>query len=62
MLVLLKSFAADDAGATAIEYGMLAAFIAIALLAGFALVGGSVQQLFDNGSAEVIARQTALIP
>jgi pilus assembly protein Flp/PilA len=37
----LVRFLADDAGATAIEYGMIVALIGLALVAAFVMVGGT---------------------
>jgi len=38
----------DTSGATAIEYGLIAAGIAVAIIAAIALVGGSLQNMFNN--------------
>lgn len=51
MLAMLRRFAADESGATAIEYGLICALIALAILAvlnttGEALVA-SLQTLLD---------------
>ena len=40
-------FLRDDAGATAIEYGLIAALIATAAITGMTLFGGSMQGLFN---------------
>jgi pilus assembly protein Flp/PilA len=37
---VLVRFLTDDSGATAIEYGLIAALIAIALIGAFAALGG----------------------
>jgi len=47
MLNLLK----DKRGATAIEYGLIATFIAIAAIAGITTLGGKVSQSLNNTSA-----------
>ena len=39
--------ARDDRGATAIEYGLMVAFIALVIIAGVTAFGGSVKGLFD---------------
>jgi len=41
MTKALVRFLADDSGATAIEYGLIAALIAIALISAFAALGGN---------------------
>ncbi len=38
----------DDAGATAIEYGLIAALIAVAAIAAFQLVGTNLSTTFNN--------------
>ncbi len=45
---LLKLFAADDSGATAIEYGVLAGLISIVLFGFLQLVGGGLTNVFTN--------------
>ena len=47
MLKILKSFAKDESGATAIEYGLIAALVAIGLIAALTALGGSLQQIFN---------------
>jgi pilus assembly protein Flp/PilA len=48
----LRSLAADESGATAIEYGLIASLIAIAIIAGVSAVGTDVNALFISiGSA-----------
>ena len=37
----------DDAGATAIEYGLIAALIAVAAIAAFTLVGSNLSTIFN---------------
>jgi pilus assembly protein Flp/PilA len=44
----LKSFVADESGATAIEYGLIAAGISVAIVAAVGLVGGQLNTLFDT--------------
>ena len=41
MAKYLVRFLADDSGATAIEYGLIAALIAIALIGAFVALGGN---------------------
>lgn len=43
---LLRSFAADDDGTTAIEYGLIAALIAMALIGGMTAFGTGVTDMF----------------
>jgi pilus assembly protein Flp/PilA len=45
---LLVRFLHDDGGATAIEYGLIAAMIAVAIIAALTAFGGSVQNMFGR--------------
>jgi pilus assembly protein Flp/PilA len=58
----VRSFISDETGATAIEYGLLAMLAAVAIIGSFTLVGNSLVNLFDNGTADVLAEQTSKIP
>jgi pilus assembly protein Flp/PilA len=42
----IKSFARDEEGVTAIEYGLIAALIAVAIIVGAGLVGTNLNDLF----------------
>jgi pilus assembly protein Flp/PilA len=43
-----KTFWADEDGATAIEYGLLASLIALAITVGAGALGGSLNTLFND--------------
>ena len=45
-----KSFLADESGATAIEYGLIAAGIAVAIITVVATVGTSLNAIFTSVS------------
>jgi len=47
----LRNLLGDDRGATAIEYGLLAALIAIALVAAFNRLGLSLAGIFETIAA-----------
>ena len=51
----LISFFKDEEGATAIEYGLLAALIAIVMAAGASAVGLSLDAMFDAIALELPA-------
>lgn len=53
MIKFLKSFRRDEEAATAIEYGLIAALIAIALIASLTAVGGSLSKIFGKVSSEI---------
>jgi pilus assembly protein Flp/PilA len=48
----------DEAGATAIEYGLIAALIAVAAIVGMQALGSSLNTTFDNVSNELDANNT----
>ncbi len=54
----LLQFARDEEAATAVEYGLLAALIAVALIAALQATGDSLGQIFDFWSTAVIAALT----
>ena len=43
----LRRFMDDDAGATAIEYGLIAALIAVGAIAAMTTFGGSLSSMFN---------------
>ena len=50
---LLTQVLYDDAGATAIEYGLIAALIAVAAIAAFQLVGTNLSATFNNVATQL---------
>jgi len=48
MSKLFARFAKDESGATAIEYGLIAALIALAITAGATTLGGKLGTQFNN--------------
>lgn len=49
----MKRFFADESGATAIEYGLIAALIAVAIIAAVKGVGSSLTTQFNNINAQL---------
>jgi pilus assembly protein Flp/PilA len=48
---MLKQFLADERGATAIEYGLIASLIALAMMAGTREAGDAISRFFtETGS------------
>ncbi|MFT0172019.1 Flp family type IVb pilin [Paraburkholderia mimosarum] len=45
---LIYAFVLEDDGVTAIEYGLLAALIAVAIIVGATAVGGNLNLIFTN--------------
>ncbi len=50
---MLKRFLKDESGATAIEYGLIAALVSVAAIAGFQAVGTSLDGIFTDISTEL---------
>ena len=50
---LVARFANDESGATAIEYGLIAALIAVGIIAAATTLGGSLSSLFDRISTKL---------
>ncbi|MGO4452110.1 Flp family type IVb pilin [Phyllobacterium sp. TAF24] len=48
MTTLLTRFLKDESGATAIEYGLIAALISVGIIAGASSLGTSLGTLFTN--------------
>ncbi|MFN3991260.1 MAG: Flp family type IVb pilin [Erythrobacter sp.] len=52
-MTFFKNLVRDEAGATAIEYGLIAALIAVAAIAGMSSLGGTLQGTFSNVSSQM---------
>jgi pilus assembly protein Flp/PilA len=50
---IFKQFIRDDAGATAIEYGLIAALIAVVIITGVTAVGTQLSTVFTNLSGNL---------
>lgn len=48
MKTLFARFAKDESGATAIEYGLIATLIAVALIVGATYLGGQLNAIFND--------------
>lgn len=48
MTKLFARFAKDESGATAIEYGLIAALIAVVIIGALQLLGGSISEKFTE--------------
>ena len=53
MIQYLRNFVSDETGATAIEYGLIAAGIAVAIIAAVGLLGDSLASMFEDVGAEL---------
>ena len=52
---MIKSFISDESGATAIEYGLIAGLVAVAIIAALTALGTSLDCLFTGVSDTVSA-------
>ncbi len=50
---MLRKFISDESGATAIEYGMIAALIAVAIIGTLKVVGTQLDAKFGSISAQL---------
>jgi pilus assembly protein Flp/PilA len=48
-----KQFVQEEDGVTAIEYGLIAALIAVAAIAAFQLVGTNLSQIFNTVATDL---------
>lgn len=53
MTKFISRFMSDESGATAIEYGLIAALMAVIIIAGIGAIGGQLGTKFD-GIADAI--------
>ncbi|HEY8595050.1 MAG TPA: Flp family type IVb pilin [Devosiaceae bacterium] len=58
----LNRFVRDESGATAIEYGLIAALISVGIIAAATTLGGGLSSLFNGigGKLNTAANSTAL--
>jgi pilus assembly protein Flp/PilA len=57
MKTLFTRFANDESGATAIEYGLIATLISVAIIAGAMALGNKLNEVF-NGLADTMNAPT----
>ena len=50
---MLNAFVNDESGATAIEYGLIAGLVAVAIIAALSALGGSLDALFTHVATTV---------
>jgi pilus assembly protein Flp/PilA len=53
-MLTMRKFLNDRNGATAIEYGLIASLISLAIIGGVTLTGGSLQDLWDGNSGKIV--------
>ena len=50
---MIRRFVREEEGATAIEYGLIAALIAVVIIAGVTLVGTNLNTMFNSVGGKV---------
>jgi pilus assembly protein Flp/PilA len=53
MIKSLKMFAANESGATAIEYALIASLVAVAIIASITVLGSKLQNTFNEVSGNL---------
>ncbi|MEJ0024895.1 MAG: Flp family type IVb pilin [Rhizomicrobium sp.] len=53
MSKLIQTFLRDESGATAIEYGLIAALIAVVIIGAVQVVGTNLSTTFDTVSGKI---------
>ena len=54
----VKKFAADVSGATAIEYGLIAALVGVVIIGALTLLGPEIQNIFNTVTNSLTNAQT----
>ncbi|MHA1598563.1 MAG: Flp family type IVb pilin [Alphaproteobacteria bacterium] len=61
MKTMIQKFLNDDSGATAIEYGLIAALVSVAAIAALTAMGTSLKGMFESVST-ALSGATATTP
>lgn len=51
---MLLEFLKDESGATAIEYGLIVSLLSLAVVGGFMLVAGSLEDMFADTDSKLV--------
>ncbi|MFN4283996.1 MAG: Flp family type IVb pilin [Alphaproteobacteria bacterium] len=62
LIANLRSLIADESGATAIEYGLIAALVSVAAIGALGAMGESLETMFENVSNALDTAVTAPAP
>ncbi|HET7410174.1 MAG TPA: Flp family type IVb pilin [Paracoccaceae bacterium] len=62
MKTLFSNFVKNESGATAIEYGLIAGLISVAIIGAVTIVGGDLNDLFGKVSGGLNGTGTATTP
>ena len=61
MTNLFARFVKDESGATAIEYGLIAALVAVIAITGLTTLGGRLTALFAGIAAKLVADRKSVV-
>lgn len=53
MLTMIKQLTRDESGATALEYGLIAALVSVAAIAALTQLGGALTTIFSTVSTQL---------
>lgn len=56
---MIKKFISDNSGATAIEYGLIAALISVVIIGALSAVGTAISNLFQGIKDEIVENTPA---
>ncbi len=57
-MTTFRKFIRDESGATAIEYGLIAALVAVAIVGALGLLGGELDRIFTDVTTVLETAQT----
>lgn len=58
-MLTIKNFLNDESGATAIEYGLIAALVSVAAIGALSAMGGSLDSMFTSVSGHLDSAVTS---
>ena len=58
MMTKLRTFLTDDSGATAIEYGLIAALVSVAAMGALMTMGNALSNMFGTVSGQLTSAPT----
>jgi len=59
---MLSQFLRDESGATAIEYGLIAALISVSIIAGYTAIGNSLNEQWQGTASAIDASGSDYLP
>lgn len=57
-----QNFVRDESGVTAMEYGLIAGFLSLVIVAGLTVGGPALRGIFTTIGTQLAAAQTAMTP